>query len=126
MIFNDLKENDPKTHIIISIAFVIVISFAAGFMVYLTAITKYEGYHIYYAIAGGFLLFLNILWLVNIMKNVSGLKTDIDWLKRRIKLAENAKLEIILEKMKKEEPLDSDEFQLIKDIESEVLEKEGE
>jgi hypothetical protein len=127
LILNNLRDEDPKTYIIVSIVFVILIMGGVGCMLYLTAMTKYEGYHIIFAIAGGVLLFLGMLWLINIIKSVSSLKTDADWLKRRIKLTENAKLEIILEKMKKEEPLDPSELKLIKNLEADILEpKQGE
>lgn len=125
---DDLKENDPKTYIIISIVFVIVIIGGIGCMLYLTAMTKYEGYHIAFAIAGGVGIFFAVMWLISIIGKVSGLKTDIDWIKRRMKITENTKLEIILEKMKGKEPLEAEEFKLIKELENDILnqQKQGE
>lgn len=121
MILNNLKEDDPKTYIIVSIVFVILIMGGVGCMLYLTAMTKYEGYHIIFAISGGVLLFLGMLWLISIIGKVSGIKTDVDWAKHKIKIAENTKLEIILEKIKRKEPLEAEELKLVKDLESDII-----
>jgi len=127
IILSNLKEEDPKTYLIISIAFIMMLLVAVGFLLYLTAITKYEGFHIGFAIAGGILIFLIMIWLIGIMKDVSKLKTAVDWEERRKKIAENKKLEIVLEKMKSKESLDPDELQLVKDLEADILQqKQGE
>lgn len=132
--FNDLKKNEPKTYIIISLAFVMVVIVIIGLTLYLTAITRYLelGVHIVSAIVGIVFCLLGILMVINIMGKVSKLKTKLDWEEERkegqAKLKfqlETRKMEVLLEKLKQGEVLTLAEHKQLEDLETLEVENKG-
>lgn len=135
--FNELKKKDPKTHIIISIiisnVFLILFFIMIGVMLYLNTITKYEIRTIVYAIIGAILIGCGILWIIgwllSTVKTVSILKTEQDWDKQseavqaklKFQIA-TRKYDIVLEKLKRDEPLDASEAILVEEMQKEILE----
>lgn len=133
--FEDLKKSEPKTYIIISLAFIMVVIVVIGLALYLTAITRYLelGVHIISAIVGIIFCFLGILMVINIMGHVSKLRTKMD-IEEQEKRAEaklkwqlqNKRMEIILEKLKRGENLTLAEGKELGEIEEiELGNKQG-
>lgn len=131
---NDLKENEPKTYIIISLALIMVVFVVIGFSVYLTAITRYLelGLHIISAAVGIIFCCLGVLMIINIMGKVSKLRTKLDWEEERkegqAKLKfqlETRKMEVLLEKLKVGEVLTLAEHKQLEDLETLELETKG-